>query len=56
MNDRGGTAVLDLIRAGVLKHAARASGAAAPNAAVLGVGGATSAAVGPSHRAVEESN
>lgn len=56
MNDRCRAGVLDLIVARVPVHTARASGTAAPNAAILGVGSATSAAVLPPHWTVEQSD
>lgn len=50
------TGVLDWLAAGVLVHAARAGGAAAPHAAVLWVGGTTAAAVLTADRTVEQSH
>lgn len=56
MDDGCWASVLDLIAARVLVHTARARSTAAPDAAVLQVGSATSAAVLSPHRTVEQSD
>lgn len=56
MNDRRRTGVFDIVGAGLVVDAVGASGAPAPNAAVLGVGGTTSTAVGSPHGAVVKSH